>query len=307
MKFIRDLEELPTSFQAGALTIGNFDGVHRGHAVLIEQLVEAAQQVPGPAVAFTFDPHPRQVLRPDAAPLPLLGVENKAELLGQLGVDLVVAYPTDQQFLALSPEAFFTKVVCGRLKAQAVIEGTNFCFGHHREGNIEILQEQCDSAGIAMQAIPPVLLDGEVVSSSRIRELIQQGNLALATRMLSRPYRIRGVVQRGAARGATIGFPTANLGAISNLVPGFGVYAGRVHWMERDWPAAIHIGPNPTFEEKETKFEVHLIGFEGDLYGQLLEVDVFEQLREIRTFDSTTELQQQLEFDVQQAAQLQGE
>ena len=306
MKFIRDLEELPTSFQAGALTIGNFDGMHRGHAVLIQHIVEAAREVAGPTVVFTFDPHPIRVLRPDLTLAPLLWAERKTELLGQLGVDLVVAYPTDQQFLALTPEAFFAKVVRGRLGARAVVEGADFCFGHNREGTIDTLQGYCDEAGIVLQVVDSVLLDGEIISSSRIRELIQQGELARAARMLSRPYRVRGVVGRGAARGATIGFPTANLESIPNQVPGFGVYAGRAHWSGRDWPAAVHVGPNPTFEEKEVKFEVHLIGFEGNLYGQVLEVDIMERLREMQTFDSTAALQKQLQHDVEHALQVQA-
>ena len=306
MTFIRDLDELPDTFQAGALTIGNFDGVHLGHAALVKELVQAAQAAAGPAVVFTFDPHPVTVLRPELAPVPLLWMERKAELLGQLGVDLVVAYPTDKQFLELSPDAFFEKVVRGRLNTRIMVEGANFCFGHDRQGTIDTLRDHCEAAQIGLQVAESVSLAGDMISSSRIRKLVQAGELTLAGELLSRPYRVRGIVGRGAARGAGIGFPTANLTAIPNLVPGFGVYAGRTHWQGRDWPAAIHVGSNPTFEENEVKFEVHLIGFEGDLYGQALEVDIMERIRGVQTFDSKESLQEQLRHDVQQVAQLQA-
>lgn len=306
MTFIRDLDELPDTFQAGALAIGNFDGVHLGHMALVKELVSAAQAAAGPAVAFTFDPHPVAVLRPELAPVPLLWVERKAALLGQLGVDLVVAYPTDKQFLELSEKAFFDKVVRGRLDTRTVVEGPNFCFGHDRQGTIDTLRDHCDSAQIELQVVESVSLAGDMISSSRIRKLVQAGELALVRQLLARPYRVRGVVGQGVARGATIGFPTANLESISNLVPGLGVYAGQTHWAGRDWPAAIHVGSNPTFEENEVKFEVHLIGFEGDLYGQTLEVDIIERIREVQTFDSKESLQEQLRHDVQQVAQLQA-
>ena len=305
MTFIRDLDELPDTFQAGALTIGNFDGVHLGHAALVKELVSAAQAVAGPAVVFTFDPHPVTVLRPELAPVPLVWMERKAELLRQLGVDLVVAYPTDKQFLKLSPEAFFEKVVRGRLNTRTMIEGANFCFGHDRQGTIDTLREHCELAQIGLRVVESVSLADDMISSSRIRKLVQAGEVALAGQLLARPYRVRGIVERGAARGAAIGFPTANLAAIESLIPGFGVYAGRTHWEGRDWPAAIHVGSNPTFEENEVKFEVHLVGFKGDLYGQTLEVDIMERIREVQTFDSKESLQEQLRQDVQQTVHLQ--
>ena len=306
MTLIRDLDELPDTFQAGALTIGNFDGVHLGHAALVKELVRAAQAAEGPAVVFTFDPHPVTVLKPELAPVPLVWMERKTELLRQLGVDLVVAYPTNQQFLELSPKAFFDKVVCGQLNARAMVEGANFCFGHDRKGTIETLQEHCELAQIGLQVVESVSLEDEVVSSSRIRKLVQAGELALAGQLLGRSYRVRGVVGQGMARGATIGFPTANLTQIENLPPALGVYAGRTYWQGRHWPAAIHVGSNPTFKENEIKFEVHLIGFSGDLYDQTLEVDIIERIRGIQTFDSQESLQKQLRHDVQQVAQFQA-
>jgi riboflavin kinase/FMN adenylyltransferase len=303
--FIRDLAALPPAFQAGALTIGNFDGVHRGHAALAEQLLETARAADGPAVVFTFEPHPAQVLRPEIAPVPLVWPERKVELLEGLGIDLVVAFPTDQQFLSLPAKDFFDKVVCEHLNAQAVIEGDNFCFGNNREGTIEMLGSFCDSAGIGLHVVASILLKGEMVSSSRIRALVALGEMSQVTQMLSRPHRVRGQVARGAARGATIGFPTANLEEIPNLVPAPGVYAGQAYSQQETWPAAIHIGPNPTFAEEQVKFEVHLIGFEGDLYGEWLEVDIVERLRGTQTFDSSEALQKQLRKDVQQAARIQ--
>jgi riboflavin kinase/FMN adenylyltransferase len=185
------------------------------------------------------------------------------------------------------------------LKAQAIVEGPNFQFGRQRQGNVELLKKLCDANDLALEVVQPIATDGDLVSSSRVRESIQQGDVAAARQMLTRPYRLRGLVTHGAQRGAKIGFPTANLAGIDTLVPPVGVYAGRAFTQQGIWPAAINIGPNPTFGEGAFKFEAHLPGFSGSLYGQALEVEFLARVRETKPFESVAALTQQLAADVQ--------
>lgn len=304
MPLFRSLDSLPASMKHGAVTIGNFDGVHRGHAQLIRRLVAEARAIDGPAVVFTFDPHPAKLLRPYEAPPPLTWTERKVELLEELGVTATVAYPTDLALLELTPRQFFQKVVLDGLSARAMVEGPNFCFGRGRSGNIETLASLCHAAQVTLHVVPPVVVDGQVVSSSRIRQALEAGEVELAHDLLGRPYRLRGQVVAGARRGATLGFPTANLDHIDTLVPGKAVYAGRAWLGARVWPAAVHVGPNPTFGEDARKVEVHLIGYTGALYGEWLQVDFVARMREVRPFPSVEALRHQLACDVEAARAL---
>lgn len=307
MHIIRHLKSLPAEARGGAVSIGNFDGVHLGHLAIVRQLLQRAKAVGGPAIVFTFDPHPVRLLRPDQCPPPLTWTERKAQLLSAQGVDWIVAYPTDEALLQLSANDFFQRIVCENLAARALVEGPNFYFGHNREGTIERLGQLTDDAGISLDVVPPVEVDGEIVSSSRVRNLIAGGDVELAKQLLSQPYRIRGMVTHGAGRGAKIGFPTANLAAIDTLLPAQGVYAGRAHVDNEAWPAAINLGPSPTFGDPTPRVEIHIIGLDEPLYGQPLEVDFLARLRDIRPFDSPAELIQQLNRDVQQVKQIASE
>lgn len=280
------------------MTIGNFDGVHVGHARIVEQLIRRAQWAGGKAVVFTFDPHPARLLRPEAAPAPLTWIDRKMELLAKLGVHSMIAYPTDQALLQLTPKQFFRRIVVDALNAQAMVEGPNFFFGRDRAGDIDTLAALTSEAKIQLEIVEPIENDGDFVSSSRIRELIERGEVATARSMLTQPYRIRGMVTHGAGRGAKIGFPTANIDAIDTLLPGLGVYAGRAYVGGNAVPTAINIGSNPTFGDHVLKVEAHLIDFEGELYHQPLEVDFLEKLRDIQPFDSVEQLTAQLTVDV---------
>ncbi len=299
MRLFRLNDSLPPEFLHGAVAVGNFDGVHRGHAQLIERLLARARKVGGPAVVLTFDPHPVRILRPELAPPPLTWTERKAELLAELGVSAVWSYPTDEALLRLTAEEFFQRILCESLQARAMVEGPNFQFGRERRGNVELLKQLCAVQGMSLEVVQPVATDGELVSSSRVRESIRQGDVATAKQLLTRPYRLRGLVTHGAQRGTKIGFPTANLAGIDTLVPPVGVYAGRAFTQQGIWPAAINIGPNPTFGEAAFKFEAHLPGFSGSLYGQPLEVEFLARVRETRPFESVAALTQQLAADVQ--------
>ena len=302
VKLFRQVTDLPAELRGGAITIGNFDGVHQGHARIVDRVIEQARDLGGAAVVFTFDPHPVRLLRPEHAPPPLTWTDRKAQLLAQLGIDAVIAYPTDEQLLALSAEDFFNQIVREQLGAKAMVEGPNFYFGRGRAGTIEVLRQLTSAAGIRLDVVEPLVLDGEFVSSSRIRRLIAEGDVAEAHRLLTQPYRIRGMVVHGAGRGVKLGFGTANLDAIDTLLPGPGVYAGRGIVADRRLAAAINIGPNPTFGEGAQKVEVHLVGWnDSPLYGQVLEVDFLRQLRPIQRFAGVEQLVAQLKKDVDQA------
>jgi riboflavin kinase / FMN adenylyltransferase len=340
VKLLRTLDDFPETLRGGAVGIGNFDGVHLGHARLVERLRAMAQRVGGPAVVFTFDPSPTRILRPDAAPEPLLWLDRKIEILNESGADAVLVYPTDKPLLEMEAREFFDRIVRGRIGARAMVEGPNFFFGHHRSGDVETLRRFCAEAGIPFEVAKPVEIEGQIVSSSRIRSLVMAGRVDDARAMLGRPHRIRGVVSHGAGRGARIGFPTANLEQIDTLLPGEGIYAARALvlrqscfdvWHSRPrlceppytaeggcatsdralahcrWhPAAVSLGPNPTFDEGGLKVEAHLLGFQGTLYGQSIEVDFLARLREIRRFGSVEALLAQMARDVAQTLELSG-
>jgi riboflavin kinase/FMN adenylyltransferase len=293
----------PARCREGALTIGNFDGVHRGHRVLLAELRKQAEASGGPAVVLTFDPHPMQLLRPDKFQPLLTTVDDRAELLQANGAEHVVVLRTTPELLHLTANDFFARVVCNSFAARAVVEGVNFGFGRNREGTIQTLEQLCQAAGLGFVSVPPLQQEGVTVSSSRIRQVLLVGNVSTAAQLLGRNYRIRGTVGVGQRRGQTLGFPTANLEKIVSLIPADGVYAVRVLAKGSNYAGAANIGPNPTFAEQTRKVEVHLLDFQGDLYGQALAMDFVERLRDTRPFAGVTELVNQLRRDVDRARQ----
>ncbi|MGB9688963.1 bifunctional riboflavin kinase/FAD synthetase [Thermogutta sp.] len=299
MIIYRELDEIQ-DLKGSVVSVGNFDGVHRGHARLIEVLCQTAQKLGVPSLVVTFHPHPAAILNPDRAPPPLTWLDRKLTLLSHTGVDRVLVYPTNRQLLEMSPELFFHEILVTRLKARAIVEGADFRFGKDRAGDIRLLQSMCSQQGIDCHIVPPVLFNNEPVSSSRIRQCLLEGKLGDVTAMLGRPFRTVGKVVRGAGRGTHLGFPTANLNDVPTLLPREGIYAGIVPLHGRLYPAAISLGGNPTFEECQRKFEVYILDFTGNLYGHLLEVDFLEYLREICRYDSVDALIAQMNHDVSQ-------
>jgi riboflavin kinase / FMN adenylyltransferase len=297
---IENVRDFPARARGAFVTVGNFDGVHRGHQRLLARLRAKADAAGVPALAITFDPHPVALLRPEKAPVPLVWPEREISLLKEAGATEVGVFQTGPWLLELSAREFFDQVIRGQLDARGIVEGPNFAFGHDRLGDTNILRTWCAQARIDFEVVEATMVEDKLVSSSLIRQCLNEGLVQEATHFLGHPYRIRGQVAHGAGRGAGLGFPTANLFGIDTLVPLDGVYAG-LAWIKGKsppYPAACNIGPNPTFGEQVRKVEAHLLDFEGDLYGQSIEIDFLERLRGTRKFSGLDELLKQIQADI---------
>ncbi len=296
-------ESPPAACRHGVVSIGNFDGVHRGHAALIAGLRSQARARGCPAIVLTFDPHPLSLLRPPAL-LPLTTVTDRTALLEKAGADLIVIMRTTRELLSLTAAEFFSRVIQQQLGARGLIEGFNFAFGRNREGTVKTLEELGHAAGIRVTIVPPQRFEDRDCSSSAVRNALLHGDIAEANALLGRPYRLHGLISVGQRRGRTIGFPTANLDPVWTLPPRDGVYAVRVPVGDQTFSGAANVGPNPTFGEDARKVEVHLIDFQGDLYGQRLAVDFHARLRDTQTFAGPEALIAQLKQDVEQAHEI---
>jgi len=295
----------PTGFVPSggcAVAVGNFDGVHLGHAAIVERLRAAARRHGVPAIALTFDPHPASVLRPGGAPQPLTTPARRARLLLDLGLDAVHVQPADRNLMAVGPEAFYADVLRGRMGARAIVEGADFRFGAGRAGDVRLLDTLCGRDGTELEIVPPLVVGGEPVSSSRLRSLVAAGRVREANELATAAYRLTGTVVTGARRGAGLGFPTANLAGIATLLPAAGVYAGRAVVDGTPFAAAVHVGANVSFGETALSVEAHLVGYAGDLYGRSLDVDFLDRVRDTRRFASADDLKAQLARDVAAAA-----
>ncbi|MBV8487474.1 MAG: riboflavin biosynthesis protein RibF [Planctomycetaceae bacterium] len=302
---IENVDDFPARARGALVTVGNFDGVHRGHQRIIGRLRARAEAAGVLALAVTFDPHPVLLLRPDKAPVPLVWPEREIALLKGAGAHEVVVFRTGRWLLDLTARQFFDQVICRQFAARGLVEGPNFRFGQDRQGDVETLATWCAEAGIDFEVVDPIEEGGRLISSSLIRELLTQGSVEEAARLLSRPHRIRGIVTHGAGRGAGIGIPTINLEGIDTLIPLDGVYAmraivgGEGPEPQRTWAAACNIGPNPTFGEQTRKVEAHLLDFSGDLYGRTVELDFLARLRPTRAFSGLEDLLSQIRADIE--------
>jgi len=308
MKIPQGIEGLATLPPGMALSVGNFDGLHRGHAAILE-LCRSLRTAGATGVAFaTFEPHPLTVLRPEFAPPRLMSVSQKHEAFAAAGVDYLVELPPTPEVLNASAESFW-EMLRDRTRPSHIVEGSNFHFGKGRAGTIERLREWCSQSAVKLHEIDAVtvpLVDLQVapVSSSLIRFLLSVGRVRDAAICLGRPYALRAPVVKGFERGRTIGVPTANLQVTEQLIPGEGVYAGRCTVDGKTYPVALSIGTMPTFGENPPQVEAHLIGFSGDLYGQTINVEVIDWLRDQRKFAAVDKLKAQLARDINDAADL---
>ena len=298
MIILENFDLAPKAVRGAFLAVGNFDGVHRGHAHLIGRLRDRAHDVGALAVALTFDPQPVAVLRPEAAPIPLSWTERKVELLKEAGADHVGVFRTGPWLLGLTAREFFDRVVVGQFEARGMVEGPTFGFGRDRGGDAALLGSWCEAAGLGFEIASPTEFEGRIVSSSRIRSALAEGRVDEAAGLLGRAHRIRGRVVKGQGRGAGLGFPTANLSEIDTQVPADGVYAAQVKVADEWKLGAAHVGANTTFGATTKTVEIHILDYRGDLYGQSLEVDWARKIRASRKFENVEELLAQIREDV---------
>ena len=300
---LQDFADVPSRCRGAFVAVGNFDGVHRGHAHLFGRLVARARAAGCRAIALTFDPTPATFLRPESAPVPLPWLDRRVALLEGCGLDDVGVFQTGPWLLGLTAREFFDRVLYEQLGARGVVEGPTFGFGRDRGGDAALLGGWCASHGMGFEVVAPTEEEGTIVSSSRVRVALNEGAVEAAAAMLGRPHRIRGLITHGAGRGTGIGVPTANLDGIDTLIPIDGVYAAHafIDGAGPPHPVACNIGPNPTFGEQVRKVEAHLIDFQRDLYGRTVELDLLARIRPTRRFDGLDDLLRQIRLDVEQA------
>ncbi|MER6999466.1 bifunctional riboflavin kinase/FAD synthetase [Streptomyces sp. NPDC000410] len=306
----RGLEDIPQDWGRSVVTIGSYDGVHRGHQLIIGRAVERARELGVPSVVVTFDPHPSEVVRPGSHPPLLAPHHRRAELIAELGVDAVLILPFTSEFSKLSPADFIVKVLVDKLHARAVIEGPNFRFGHKAAGNVDFLAEIGRTYDYDVEVVDLYVRGeaggGEPFSSTLTRRLIAAGDVEGAAEILGRPHRVEGVVVRGAQRGRELGYPTANVETLPHTaIPADGVYAG---WLTADgerMPAAISVGTNPQFDGTERTVEAYAIDRVGlDLYGLHVAVDFLAYVRGQEKFESIEALLEAIAADVKRSREL---
>jgi riboflavin kinase/FMN adenylyltransferase len=285
------------------VTVGTFDGVHRGHWQVLQEIRLRAQQTGRRSVLLTFHPHPLRIVRPEQAPPLLTTPLEKKEILAESGVDYAVFLPFTPVLAGYSPRRFVEEILVGRLGVEELVIGYDHGFGRGRSGDVELLRVIGQELGFAVDVVPPVECDGESISSSRIREALERGEVERARASLGRPYSFRGLVVRGEGRGRTLGFPTANLAVTSSgkLIPPPGIYAVRGLLKRGAHAGALHVGPRPTFRGSPPSIELHLMDFSGDLYGEEVRVDFIRYLREVRPFATVEDLVGQIRADVELA------
>jgi len=290
---------MPGGWGRSVVTIGVFDGVHRGHAQLIGRAVQRAQELGVPAALLTFDPHPSEVVRPGSHPAQLTTLRRRAELAEQLGVGVFCVLPFTVELSRMPPAEFVHELLVERLHVAAVVVGENFTFGHKAAGDVDLLRTLGRRFGFTIEGAG-LLSQGEVTfSSTYIRSCIDAGDVAAAAEALGRPHRVEGIVMRGDRRGAELGYPTANLSTPRySAIPADGVYACRFVHRGRELAAAVSVGTNPTFSGRERRVEAFVLDLDEDLYGEQVALDFVARLRGMERFESTAELVTQMDDDV---------
>jgi len=293
--------------RGAVVTVGTFDGVHRGHWTVLQEIRKRARAADRRSVLVTFDPHPLRIVRPEIAPALLTTPIEKKEILAESGLDYAVFLKFTPELQQYSPERFVEEILWERIGAQELVIGYDHGFGRNRSGDVDTLREVGARLGFEVDVVGPVHADEAPISSTRIRAAVTEGRVAAAARGLGRPYALRGVVVRGDGRGARIGFPTANLTGFGTdkLLPDSGVYAVRA-WSRRHGvlPGVIHLGPRPTFPGASPSVEVHLLDVDMDLYGERLRIDFVDRIRGVEAFPSAEALVRQMEQDVAKARQI---
>lgn len=308
MELIENLDEIKTPYPKAVITIGNFDGVHIGHQALFHETIARADAIGGTSIAMTFEPHPIRLLK-GGSPPPLITLhEQKIELISRSGLDLLICVPFTHAFAAIGAKAFVEEILIKKIGMTAMVVGEDYSYGRNREGNLKMLQADAIRLGFEVVVVPGIPFIGEPterISSTRIRELVMNGELSASQKMLGRHYQVRGTVVRGRNRGGKLlGFPTANINLQDALRPKNGVYAVTVECLDRLFKGVVNIGYSPTFEDHQFTVEVHLLDFDGDLYGKKIRVNFVQRIRDEKKFSGIEALANQIRKDTDEAREL---
>ncbi len=296
----RDLEKIER--KNCVLTIGTFDGVHLGHQTIIREVIKSSHTLRSCATLVTFEPHPQFVLRPDKKPVLklLTTLEEKISILEQAGLDRLIVIPFTKKLSKLSSTQFIEEILIRKIGFNKIIIGYDFAFGKDREGNFQVLQQLSNKYHYSIEQMPPFSFDTVIISSTKIRKLLAEGQVARAASLMKRNYRLSGTVIHGEGRGRHFNIPTANLKPLSadKLIPQAGIYAGWIKWEQQKYQAVVYIGTKPTFDFKTQTIEVYIFEFEQDLYKKELEIEFVEKIRDDQKFDSPDLLYKQIEMDI---------
>lgn len=304
MILITDLSKINKKFDGSIITLGNFDGLHLGHQELIRKIILRAEETGGLSMVVTFRPHPLKILAPEKCP-PLISIyEEKIELLEKLGIDVLVKIPFTLDFSAMGPRDFVKDILVDLLGAKEIFVGYNYRFGKGRKGNIQMLRDLGSELGFIVREVEQVSLNGEVISSTRIRQLLINGEVEHAARLLGRPYALCGIVVKGDGRGRGLGFPTANIVSRHSIIPSNGVYAVRLFVRDKYYNGIVNIGLRPTFDAKSMAIEVHIFDFDEDIYGEELTVYFANKIREEKKFQNAEALIRQINADITNAKEI---
>ncbi|MEC4727811.1 bifunctional riboflavin kinase/FAD synthetase [Shewanella sp. D64] len=307
MELIRGINNILPAHHGCVLTIGNFDGVHRGHAEVISKLVKKARQLNVPATLMTFEPQPQEMFRGDSAPARLSTLRDKIVLLEELGIDRLVCINFNAKFAEMSAEDFIEKLLVKALGVKYLVVGDDFCFGKERMGNFDMLRSSGEKHQFAVVSTQSFLLGDKRVSSTEIRELLAKGKMEQARRLLGHPFTLSGRVAHGEEIGRTIGFPTANIALKRQVSPVRGVFAVRLYWDNSDvYDGVANVGFRPTVNGQKCQLEVHIFDFDGDLYGRNIEVELVAKIRDEQPFQSLEALKKQINNDANKAKDLLG-
>lgn len=304
MRIIRGVKNFNEKLPKPVLTLGNFDGVHLGHQAIFKKVAERAREIKGASIAFTFEPHPLKVLAPERSPRLLNTFHGKMKLIEAAGIQVVICADFTREFADQNPQDFAREVLHEKIGAREVYVGYDYAFGKGREGSIESLTAMGRTHGFEVGVVEAVQVDGMVVSSSMVRDVISAGRVDEAVKFLGRYYAIEGTVVHGTSRGHELGFPTANIHTSNELVPPYGVYAVIAHVGGRKLKGVASIGVRPTFDNGPMSLEVYVLDFDGDLYGKHLEVSFVARLRGEEKFSDAESLVRQIKKDVEGAKQI---
>lgn len=301
MRIVRGLPAFPPELAPSVVALGAFDGIHLAHARILRTAVERARALGVTSLVCTFDPNPAAILRPERAPAPLASLDDNLAMIAEHGPDAALVIPFTEELARMEAEAFVDDVLRGALRAREVVVGFNHTFGRAARGTAMLLKELGDRHGFTVHVLPPLEVSGQIVSSSAIREALRDGDVELARGLLGRPYLVRGTVLKGAGRGRTLGFPTANLKPDRPLILAPGVYAARAVWDGVHRDAVVNVGYRPTFGESQYWIETYMFDFSGDIYDKELRVEFRRHIRAEMKFSGVDELKRQVALDMDTA------